>query len=448
MDQNVFMDRVLEAAKAAGMDAAEIYYTERDRFAVTAREGQIAAYNVSSGSGLSLRGMVKGKMGYASTQAYDEEAIHQLVEGVLESASLNEMEEQDEIFAGEEAYPTVPEEESDLDGVSAQAKLDACLAMEKAALAADKRIWKIQGTNVVTQRDKLCIRNSYGLHLMTTGNALVAYTQPIAKDGDATAVQYELLAAHRFSELDPEELARKAVAKTVSMLHASPVEAGDYRVVLHHSAMHDLLATFCGIFSAEEAQQKMSLLEGKEGTTIASPVVTIVDDPLLKGGFGSCAFDAEGSASRTKAVVENGVLKTLLHSRKTARKQGVQTTGNASRASYAASITVAPTNLYLQPGKATLEELLEQVGNGVMITEVSGLHAGANPVSGDFSLLSKGFVIEEGKVGRPVEQVTVAGNFYQLLRDIRALASDLTFEGDEIGAPSVDAGVSKISGKE
>lgn len=447
MDMNVFMERLLSAAREAGMEAAEIYYVESDSFNASAREGQIASYNVSSDSGLSLRGVVQGRMGYASTQAYDDEAIGQLVRGVLESAALTETEEQDEIFAGEATYPTLPEEPSDLDSVSAEDKLNACLTMERAVKAADERIWKVQGSNLVTERRTLHIRNSYGLDLRSSGSAIVAYTQPIAREAGDTAAQYAVMAGHRFADLHPEQLAREAAEKTVSMLHAAPVEAGDYRVVLHSGAMRDLLSTFSGIFSAENAQQKLSLYAGKEGTEVASGVVTVVDDPLLRGGFGSCTFDAEGSAARTKNVIERGVLRTLLHSRKTARKQGVQTTGNASRPSYTAPVHVAPTNLFLKPGEQTPEELMAQVGDGLLITEVTGLHAGANPVSGDFSLLSKGYVIEGGRRGRPVEQITVAGNFYQLLRDIRCVGCDLDFEGGEIGAPSVDAGVLKISGK-
>ena len=204
------------------------------------------------------------------------------------------------------------------------------------------------------------------------------------------------------------------------------------------------MQTFWGVFSAENAQQNLSLFAGKEGENVAADVVNIVDDPLMKGGLATSAFDGEGSASRTKKVVDSGKLTTLLHDRKTARKQGVSSTGNAARVG--GRIMVAPTNLYIAAGEKSLDELMADVGNGVVITELAGLHAGANPSSGDFSLLSKGYTIENGKRGRAVEQITVAGNFYQLLKSICAVGSDLTFEGSSIGSPSVDAGMLKISG--
>ena len=171
-----------------------------------------------------------------------------------------------------------------------------------------------------------------------------------------------------------------------------------------------------------------------------------MDDPLLPGGFASAPFDGEGSACRTKAVIENGVLKTLLHSRKTAKKAGTASTGNARR-SVSSPIRVAPTNFFFKPGEKDLDGLLADMGDGLMITELGGLRAGANPVSGDFSLIAKGFRIAGGKQGEPVEQITIAGNFYQLLKDIRAVGSDLEFRGGNIGSPSVDAGTIHVAGK-
>ena len=171
-----------------------------------------------------------------------------------------------------------------------------------------------------------------------------------------------------------------------------------------------------------------------------------MDDPLLPGGFGSQRFDGEGSASRTKAVIDGGVLTTLLHSRKTARKQGVETTGNASRPSVTAPIRVAPTNFFFKPGEKDLAALMADVGSGLVITDLAGLHSGANPTSGDFSLLSKGYTIENGQRGHAVEQITVAGNFYEVLKNIVAVGSDLDFSGSSIGSPSVDVGTLKVSG--
>lgn len=201
--------------------------------------------------------------------------------------------------------------------------------------------------------------------------------------------------------------------------------------------MASLLATFSGIFSAENAQEGLSLLTGKEGEMIASLAVTLMDDPLLPDGLASKPFDAEGVATRTKAIIEAGQLNTLLHNRKTAKKQGVPSTGNAGKAGYAGTIRVSPTNLFIKPGECTLLQLEQNLGEGLVITDLEGLHSGANPVSGDFSLSAKGYTVQNGVKKSPVQQITVAGNFYTLLKDIRKVGSDLLFPGRSVGCPSV-----------
>ena len=360
-----------------------------------------------------------------------------------------ETEEQDEIFAGDPEYPVLETPESDLDTVTPEEKLQFALDMEKSARAADARIVKNNGSYVATGRGTLRLVNSFGLNLKTEtppGGYAMAGIWLVGKDGASTVAGGESEAGRMFRSLDPERIGRKAAEETVARLNASPVESGIYRAVIRRDAMRALLRTFCGVFSAENAQKKLSLLEGREGETIAAPCVTLMDDPLLPGGFASAPFDGEGSACRTKAVIENGVLKTLLHSRKTARKAGIVTTGNARR-SVSSPVQVAPTNFFFRPGEKDLDGLLAEMGDGLLITELGGLHAGANAVSGDFSLLAKGFRVEGGKQGAPVEQITIAGNFYQLLKDIRAVGSDLEFKGSGIGSPSVDAGNIHVAGK-
>ncbi len=442
-----FIDRLLAAAKEAGLETAEVYYSEAEAFSVGLMKGEVDSYEVSTSGGLGLRGTVDGRMGYAATEAYDEDAIAQLIEGVKESAALNEAQEQDTIFAGDAVYPEIGKPESDLADWSAEKKIALAHEIEQAALSRDSRVSQTQGVSVSTSRGVRILRNSYGLNLRREGEVCVAYASPIAREGEDTSTGFKIAAGYRLGDVKPAELGAGAADDALAMLHAKPVPSGDYRVILRREAMGDLLATFSGVFSAENAQQKLSLLAGREGEKIASDAVTLMDDPLLPGGFASTPFDGEGSASRTKAVIDAGTLTTLLHSRKTAKKQGVETTGNALRAGYAGAVRVGPTNFFIRPGEKSLEQLMAEVGDGLVITDVSGLHAGANPISGDFSLLSKGFVIRGGRQAEPVEQVTVAGNFYALLKNIRAVADDLRFDGRSIASPSVDAGVMKVSGK-
>jgi len=160
----------------------------------------------------------------------------------------------------------------------------------------------------------------------------------------------------------------------------------------------------------------------------------------MPGGFASSPFDSEGVATYSKNVIDGGTLTTLLHNLKTAEKDGVKSTGNASKSSFKSPVGISPSNFYLKPGDKDIDQLLASVGEGLFVTEVQGLHSGANPVSGDFSLSAKGYRISGGKKAEPVEQVTIAGNFYEMLNDIEQVGNDLKFGlpgSSSIGSPSI-----------
>ena len=442
-----FIQQVLAAAREAGITAAEIYLSSGDSFRAMCQQGQVNNYTVNSTRGLSLRGLYQGKMGYAATEAFDDEAVAQLVRGVKESAALIEDEDVQEIYPGDAEYPALDQYNPALDQVPEARKLQFVLDLEKCAKEKDPRIVQLTYDMLSTTSGQTRIANSYGLNLSFRDNLAVAVASALAKEGDRVSTGTGFAISRDFEALSVEKIAGEAVEEALFMLHAAPVPSGTYRAIIHSRCMPDLLGVFSDVFSAENAQKGMSLLAGKEGEVIAAPCVTLMDDPLLPGGLASRPFDAEGVAARSKAVIENGRLTTLLHNLKTARKAGVKTTGNAAKGGYAGTVEVAPSNFYLKPGEKSLEQLTAEMGEGLVITDVSGLHAGANAISGDFSLIAQGYTVKNGRKDQPVERITVAGNFYQLLKNIRAVGSDLCFPGSSMGSPSVDVGMLQVSGK-
>ena len=442
-----FIQQVLAAAREAGITAAEIYLSSGDSFRAMCQQGQVNNYTVNSTRGLSLRGLYQGKMGYAATEAFDDEAVAQLVRGVKESAALIEDEDVQEIYPGDAEYPALDQYNPALDQVPEARKLQFVLDLEKCAKEKDPRIVQLTYDMLSTTSGQTRIANSYGLNLSFRDNLAVAVASALAKEGDRVSTGTGFAISRDFEALSVEKIAGEAVEEALFMLHAAPVPSGTYRAIIHSRCMPDLLGVFSDVFSAENAQKGMSLLAGKEGEVIAAPCVTLMDDPLLPGGLASRPFDAEGVAARPKAVIENGRLTTLLHNLKTARKAGVKTTGNAAKGGYAGTVEVAPSNFYLKPGENSLEQLTAEMGEGLVITDVSGLHAGANAISGDFSLIAQGYTVKNGRKDQPVERITVAGNFYQLLKSIRAVGSDLCFPGSSMGSPSVDVGEIAVAGK-
>ena len=443
MEMNVFLNRLFAQAKEAGLDEAEAYLAEDESFRATAANQEITQYSSNLTKGLSFRVKVDGKIGYASTEAFDENAIGWLIKNAKDSAVLCEDASEQFIYDGKEGNPAL-----DLVGDPGDPadKLRFVLDLEKAAKGYDARVQNVGYDTVITSRDSVRIVNTFGLDKKYTATYSVAYVMPVASEGESTSSGFAVQVGRGFSALNAETLGIEAAEDAVSMLHAAPVPSGSYRVILHHRAMADLLETFSDAFSAEVVQKELSVYKGKLGETVAAPCVTLMDDSLLKTGIASRPFDAEGVPGGTHAVIEDGVLKTFLHNLKTAHMDGVRSTGNASKASYSAPVRVAPTNFYFMAGEPTLAKMMEDVGDGLLIKEVDGLHAGADSVSGDFSLSSKGFLIKDGKLGRPVEQITIAGNFFEMLKAVRVLGSDLTFPQGAIGSPSADVGKLSVAG--
>ncbi len=431
MDIREFTDRLLDEARRAGISPAQVSVREREDFMAGARVGRLEQFESGESITLTLSGQVNGRTGTASTQALDEESIAMLIDGVREGAEMTESDEQDEILPPEEHYAQVVNYSEALQAVGAQEKIALAMDIDRHLMDADARL-RPDSSDVYQARTTFTLRNTLGLDLSHTSNLIGARASAVASEDGQSATGYHLLWGHSLKELDAQEIASGCAKETLLKLHASRMRSGTYPVVVRNSTLANLLSRYSVIFSAENAQKGMSLLSGREGETIASACVTLTDDPLLPWGAASMPFDSEGAATYTKHVIEGGVLKTLLHNRRTALKEGKRTTGNASGNGH-----VAPSNLFIVPGTHTREELFAQMGEGLYLTEVSGLHAGANTISGDFSILSRGFMVRGGKLAEPVEQFTVAGNFYQMLREIECVANDLLFEGRPVGCPSV-----------
>lgn len=451
MEKNAFIKLLFERAKKAGFTDCEVYISGGDEFQVEILNGEILRYTSAASEGLGFRGLLNGKMGVSSTEVYDEESIDQLVENAKEAAELIENEDQQFIYAGDKEYPNVKLYSEELAGVSAADKIALAKEIEKSTYAQDGRVKQVQSA-VISMSGNCRIVNTKGLDVSYKNNIAAAYAEPIVSEDGPSSSGMSMRSEQDFAKLSTrkDEIAAESTKEALDFLHASSVPSGEYPILLRYDAASSMLRTFSGIFNAENAQKGLSLLKGREGESIAASCVTMIDDPLRDGSMASAPFDDEGVATYTKNVVENGVLKTLLHNLKTANKQGVKSTGNAKRRGYSASVGVAPSNFFIQKGEHSLEELAAAVSEGLLITDLQGLHVGANGISGDFSLGAKGYRIEGGKVTTPVEQITIAGNFFGLLKDIVEVGSDLRLDmpgGTVVSSPTLWVKSMSVAGK-
>lgn len=433
MSFNTFKDAAFEKALALGCSAAEIYYTEGDAFEVSVIGGVTDNFAVSREKGLGLRVQFEGKNGYAYTEQLEDPATL-VLRAVDNARSIEDTDEQP--MQGASTYVELEKTEPKIAAMDAQERIALAIEIEKAALAADERVQRVMQTGVESFKGLKRICNTRGLD--AEGNSIIAYsyTMPIASDG--ISVQNGIGFALNDDAIDAEFVANEGVKKAIGCLGASPVSSSNYNVIIENETMGMILGAFSSMFSADSAQKGLSLLKDKLNEKVASDKVSIVDDPFHK--IGPRRFDDEGVPSVATSVIENGVLKSFLHNLKTANKAGTVSTSNAGRAGAASPVGVRPSNFILQSGTLTFDELLQKLNNGLVINSVAGLHSGLNPVSGDFSLLASGFLVENGKIVRAVDQITIGSNFTAFLNSVAEVGSDLKFGqpmGAMFGSPSV-----------
>ncbi len=449
MDYQSFKQAVVARAEALGLTEYELYYTSGSSTEIGVFQHEVTEFSSGLEGGVCFRCIVNGRMGYASTQALTGEEAAAIVERAAANAAVLEADEPVFLCPGGMEYETMERKSVPLPAT--EELISATLALQDKMYAADSAVVDGTQSQGMSVHSELAIYNSKGLDLYHANDQVGVIAVAVVSDGQELSNEYDFRFAP-LAELKLDEIAAKAVTKAKRKLGGGVPDTAQCPVVFSPDAMADLLAVYSDIFSSENTQKGLSRLDGREGEVIAAPCVTLVDDPFYPENPNAINFDAEGYPTHRKNLIENGVLKTLLYNMKTAAVAGRDSTGNASKAGYTGSVNVSPFTLYLAPGQCSEEELFARAGNGVYITSVTGLHAGADAVSGDFSLQSGGFLIRDGKkTDEYVKSFTVAGNFYVLLKNVAALSDKVTlpaaFGATAFASPSVLVEGLSIAGK-
>ena len=414
-----FKAAIQEEAVRQGIEDYELYYQASESVSVSAFKHEINEFSSAQDGGVCFRCLVNGRMGYASTEELSPEQARRVVSQAADNARSLETDEKEFLGEGGKTYRQVRSEDWALP--ETDRLIGLALAGQDALYGADEAVVDGSTTSAEMMTSKTAIVNSRGLDLSSEGKVLALVVSAVVSGGEEKSSSFEIKLGSP-EQLNIGEVAQKAVKEAKDKLGADVAPTGSYPVVFAPKAMASLLATYSSIFSSEAARKGLSKLAGLEGQKIASDLVTLTDDPFYAESPMPMAFDAEGTPTFTKNVIEGGQLKTLLYNLKSAAAAGKETTGNASKAGYNAKVDIRPFTLLLNPGQLSEEELLAKAGNGVYIDTLGGLHAGANVISGDFSLQSSGFMIENGVKTQAVKSFTVAGNFYELLKNITGLS--------------------------
>ena len=447
MNYELLKKTIEDEAKLQGLTEYEIYYMSSDELSVDTLNKEPNSFSAGVSGGICFRASYDGKIGYAASELMEEGEMRSLVSRAKENAIATEKPDTVGIFKGSDSYPEL-KTRSFVPASAAEFK-KLCTDFAEEIYGASDKVTGGTATYGGTMGFEIRLSNSHGLDLSTKcGVNLIQGMAVICDDGK---YENEYTVKELSDDVDLKALAKEIVDGAILKANAGLVETGKYNIVFDAKQMRTILSVYSSTFSAKMAQMGMSLLAGKEGEKIAADIVTITDDPMREGVSIQTNFDAEGVAAYRKDVVEAGVLKTLLHNRETAAVAGVESTGNASKGSYASPVAISPYAFCLEAGDKTFDELLALAGNGLYITELKGLHAGANAVTGDFSLESAGFKIVDGKKGEAVKSFTIAGNFFELLKSISAMSNEVevavTGGFTTFGAPAVLIKDMSVAGK-
>lgn len=405
---------------------------------VKAYAGAVESLSSAESSGAGVRVIIDGRQGFAHAGSLEEGVLKEALEEARDNAAFGERDE----FAGlgqpdGVEPPSLDLVRDELRTFPVDAKIELALELERRTRGRDRRV---TGVRVATFSDSVgeeAVATTTGIRAYDEAGVCYVAVQPLLEaDGD-TQIGSGISAGRAPSDLDLDDAAAEGVDRAARLLGATKPASRRVTVVLDPDVTADLLAIIGGTLSGEAVLKGRSLFANREGEEVAAAVVDLVSDPTDPGAFGAGRFDGEGLARRRVALIERGRLQGFLYDTYAGRRAGKASTGSASR-SYATTPGVGAAALTISAGPRTQAELLADVGDGVFIQEVSGLHSGVNPVSGDFSVGATGLAITGGALGAPFREATIASTLQRMLLDVVAVGADLRW------MPSGPAGVSLV----
>lgn len=437
------------ALEAAGDgEAVEAYAGQSRRTEVKARAGEVDSLTRSETRGVGVRVITDGRLGYAWAADPEPDEVGGLVAAAREGARHAAP---DEANVLPEARPAEPipglfrEAQAEL---GPERKVDLALELDRAATSSHPDVRKVEEVIYADVVSRVAIASTAGVEAERTRTDCWCMVSALAERDGETQSGFSFAVARELEELDWRGAAAEAAQRGARLLGARKPDTERLPVVLDPWAASSFLGVLAGALSAEEVQKGRSLFASKVGERVGAESLTLADDGRLPEGPGSTPFDDEGVPTGRTELIEAGVLRGFLHNAQTAARSGGRSTGNAGRAGYRSVPGVSPTNLLVAPGTDGPEALLERAGRAVYVQSVTGVHSGANPVSGEFSVGATGLRVKGGELGDPLREMTIASTLQDVLAAITAIGSDLRFfpGGGAIGTPTLLVGEMTVAG--
>jgi PmbA protein len=460
MNRLELAEKLVDMAQKGGAGEAEAFVLESTSVDIRIRDGEVETIQYKDLSGFGIRVLIDGGMGFASSNNLH---LGTAAEVIARAVAYTRYHTPDEhnifpgLVSGADIDYSLDRCDETLPHVAVDEKVKLAIAMEAAAKDADPQIAHAPFVIYGDESKAYAIASSRGIRGEARRSEVYGAVMAVAMqksssgqpDPASTQTGTGMEVVSHYLDLDPSLVGRKAAKFAVRMLGARDGKTTEMQGVFPPEAGFNFIKLVADMVAADLIQKKKSIYTGKMDEIVASDQVTIIDDGRLKGGLGSSAVDAEGVPSSTTTIIDKGRLAGFLHDAYTAHRGGTTSTGNAHRPSFDSKPYIAPTNFYLAPGTISRDGLMTSVTDGLFVTEVSGLHASVNQVTGDFSIPAKGIVIKNGELAAPISNITISGNIFDFFKGIDAVADDLTWEPreDVIGTPTFKVASLKISGK-
>jgi PmbA protein len=429
--------QAVEAALSAGASDAEAWAEEGVEREIRVYEGAVESLTDAASHGVGIRSFDGGRWGYAYGTDLTDAGLKSLAQAAAGAAAIADPDEHaglPDAFGAADVGSLASPALADWDTAR---KIDLALAIEQAARSREG-ISQVEETMYADGSQRIALANSRGFNAAYESTIAYAWASAFAGEGSDLMTGLGVAMGREPGAIDAEAVGAEAAERALSLVGARQAGSRRCPVVLDPFVAASFAGFIGGMLSADAVQRGRSLFADREGDEIAGSDFVLADDGVHAEGPSTAPFDGEGSPRRRTPLIEGGKLLTFLFDVRTARRGERETTGNAGRGSYRTPPSVSTTNLVLEAGEASLDELVRRAGDGLYVASVAGLHSGVNPVSGTFSVGATGRLIENGELGRPVREITIASDLVSMLKAVQAVGGPgrwVPFGGSVRSAP-------------
>ena len=420
------MKTLVKFAIESGADQCDVILSKGDSFSLSAQKGAIDKYQVSGSQVMGLRAITNKRVGLAYTESTDIDSLKRAASSAVENAKNSEQNPFEEITVHDSEM--IKESQFSAEDISVEEKINFCLQLESEVKAKDSRVTATPYNGYSESSFEKHYMNSLGTYTFGSEYYLSCYTSALMNEKDKSAMHYHSSMARKFNELNAKECIDESLFHASRWLEAAPLKTGKYDVIFSTNLFSNVFNCFTNIFSGKSAMEKTNPFADKLNKKVMNEKIIISDLPGYEDAFFKSHFDSEGRAHKDLVLVENGVLKSFYHNTATANYFGVESTAHGARGAKS-PLGVAGSTRVISAGDIADEMILG--GVYFEVHELSGLHSGANAISGDFSFGASGYLVRDGEKVQAVRGVTISGNFHKMLLDINKIGDTIHATSDK-----------------